>query len=177
MKDINLKIDGKDVTAREGMTVLEAAKSAGIHIPTLCHHEALEPYGGCRLCTVEIVSKGKSRLLTACNYPVEENLDVKTKTDNVVAARKLLIELLLARAPGAKVVKDLAQEYSVGKPRFKVETPEELCVMCGLCVRMCEEVVGASAITFSQRGIEREVSILPEITSKLCIGCGACAKV
>jgi len=177
MEDITLKIDGKDVIAKEGMTVLEAARSAGIDIPTLCYHEALEPYGGCRLCTVEIISRGRSRLVTSCTYPVEDGLEVKTRTARVIAARKMLIELLLARAPGAEVIQDLAQEYGVEKTRFKMEKPEELCILCGLCTRFCEEVVGASAITFTNRGIDLEVTVLPEISSEACIGCGACAKV
>ncbi|MFC1932790.1 2Fe-2S iron-sulfur cluster-binding protein [Chloroflexota bacterium] len=177
MDEITLKIDDKEVIAKEGMTVLEAAKSAGIDIPTLCYHEALEPHGACRLCTVEIMIRGRPRLLTACTYPVEEGLEVKTVSPRVIAARKMLIELLLARAPGAKVIQDLAQEYGVETPRFKVDKPEELCILCGLCARFCEEVVGASAITFTKRGVDLEVTILPEITAESCIGCGACAKV
>ena len=177
MAEITLKIDDKRVTAKEGVTVLQAAKSVGIDIPTLCYHEALEPYGGCRLCTVEIISRGRSRLLTACTYPIEEGLEVKTMSPRVIAARKMLIELLLARSPGAKAIQDLAQEYGVEKPRFKVGKPEELCILCGLCARFCEEVVGASAINFTNRGVDREVTVLPEITTEACIGCGACAKV
>lgn len=178
MSEVSLTIDDKDVIAQEGMTILEAARSVGIDdIPTLCYHEALAPYGACRLCTVEITSRGKSKLVTSCTYPVEEGLEVKTRSDVVIAARKLLIELLLARTPRAKVIQDLAEEYGVKKTRFKVDKPEELCILCGLCARFCEEVVGASAITFTERGIDREITVLPEITAEACIGCGACAKV
>ncbi|MBA7669705.1 Ferredoxin-type protein NapF [subsurface metagenome] len=178
MAEVSLKIDDKEVVAEEGTTVLEAARSVGIDdIPTLCYHEALEPYGACRLCTVEIISKGRSRLVTSCTYLVEEGLEVKTRNDMVINGRKMLIELLLARCPEAKVIQDLAKEYGVEKTRFKVEKPEELCILCGLCARFCEEVVGASAITFTKRGTEREVTVLPEITPDLCIGCGACAMV
>ena len=177
MKEVALKIDDKDVIAKEGMTVLEAARSVGIDIPTLCYHPALSPYGACRLCTVEAITRGRSRLVTSCNYPVEEGLEVKTRTDRVIEGRKMLLELLLARCPEAKVIQDLAHEYGVEKPMFKVGKPEELCILCGLCARFCEEVVGASAITFTKRGIDREVTVLPEITPELCIGCGACADV
>ena len=99
MKDFKLVIDGKNVVAKEGMSVLQAANSVGIHIPTLCYHKMLEPYGGCRLCTVEITSRGRSKLLTACTYPVEESLEVKTRSEKVMNARKMLLELLLARCP------------------------------------------------------------------------------
>lgn len=178
MSDVWLTIDEKGVTVEEGTTILEAARSMGIDdIPTLCYHEALEPYGACRLCTVEITRGGRSKLVTSCTYPVEEGLEVKTRTDRVLTARKMLIELLLARCPQAKVIQDLAHEYGIEKPRFKVGKPDELCILCGLCARFCEEVVGASAITITKRGIDREVTVLTEITAEACIGCGACAKV
>ena len=177
MSEVKLNIDGKEVIAQEGMTVLQAARSAGIDIPTLCYHEALEPYGACRLCTVEITSRGRSKLVTSCTYQVEEGLEVKTRSDKVIGARRMLLELLLAETPQAKVVQDLAHEYGIEKTRFKVENPEGLCTLCGLCVRFCEEVVGASAITLTSRGIDKEVTVLPEISTEACIGCGACAKV
>jgi len=177
VSEVKLNIDDKEVIAQEGMTVLQAARSAGIDIPTLCYHEALEPYGACRLCTVEITSRGRSKLVTSCTYQVEEGLEVKTRSDKVVGARKMLLELLLAETPQAKVVQDLAHEYGIEKTRFKVENPAGLCTLCGLCVRFCEEVVGASAITLTSRGIDREVTVLPEISTEACIGCGACAKV
>ena len=175
MNGINLEINGKKVEAEEGMTVLEAAKSAGIDIPTLCYHEALKPYGACRLCTVEITSRGTTSLVTSCQYPVEEGLVVNTDTPRVTSARKMLVELLLARCPSAEKIQQLAQEYGVDKPRFRVK--EELCILCGLCTRMCEEVVGANAISFQKRGFEREVTTPFAEISEACIGCGACAKV
>jgi len=175
MNGIALEINGKKVKAKGGMTVLEAAKSAGIDIPTLCYHEALKPYGACRLCTVEITSNGSSRLVTSCLYPVEKGLVVQTDTPRVVKARKMLIELMLARCPSVPRIQELAQEYGVDKPRFKLK--EELCILCGLCTRICEEVVGVSAINFQKRGFEREVNSPFAEISEACIGCGACAKV
>lgn len=177
MSKVTLTIDGRDVEAEKETSLLEAAKSIGISIPTLCYHPALSPFGACRLCTVEIISRGRSRLVTACNYPVEEGLEVRTSSSPVIMARKMLIELMLARAPKAKILQDLAQEYGVDKVRFKMDREEELCILCGLCVRMCEEVVGVSAINFTKRGVEREVTVLPEISPEVCIGCGACASV
>ncbi len=177
MSKVTLIIDGREVEAEKETSLLEAAKSIGISIPTLCYHPALSPFGACRLCTVEIISRGRSRLVTSCNYPAEEGLEVRTSSPPVIRARKMLIELMLARAPKAKVLQDLAQEYGVDKVRFKMGREEELCILCGLCVRMCEEVVGVSAINFTKRGVEREVTVLPEISPEVCIGCGACASV
>jgi len=177
MATVTLTIDDKEVIAEEGTTLLDAARSVGIEIPTLCHHEFLAPFGACRLCTVELVFPTWSRLVTACVYTVQKDLVIKTKSEKVVNARKILIELLLAQTPDAKVVQDLALEYGVEKPRFKVKEPSDLCVLCGMCVRICDEVVGASAITITDRGVDREVAVLPEISTEACIGCGACAYV
>ena len=177
MADITLEIDGKQVVVKETATVLEAATGAGVKIPTLCYHPALKPYGGCRLCIVEIEERGRSRVVTSCNYPVSEGLIVKTNTERIINDRKVLIELLLARCPEAEAIQQLAKEYGIEKSRFKSAKPEELCVLCGLCARICSEVVGASAIDFVNRGVSREIGVIPEITPEACIGCGACAMV
>ncbi len=177
MAEVTLNIDGGEVIAQEGATILTVANSLGIDIPTLCYHPLLKPYGGCRLCIVEIIEKGRSRIVTSCNYPVNNGLEIKTASERVIADRKVLIELLLARCPGSEDIKKLAQQYGIEKSRFKTGAPEELCILCGLCVRMCDEVVGASAINFIERGINKEVAVLPEITAEVCIGCGACTTV
>jgi len=181
MNEVTLEIDGKEVKAEEGTTILEAARSGGIDIPTLCYHRALTPYGGCRLCTVEIFRGRRSRLVTSCVYPVEEGLVVKTKSDTVIRDRKMLIELMLARAPKAKVIQDLAKEYGVEKTRFKTEDPENLCILCGLCTRVCEERIGVSAINFVGRGVERKVQTpfqgTLDVNFDVCIACGSCASV
>ncbi len=88
MSEILLQIDGKEVKAQGGMTVLEAARGAGITIPTLCYHEKLEPYGGCRLCMVEVESRGSSRLVVSCVYPVEKNLVVRTRSEMWIESAK-----------------------------------------------------------------------------------------
>jgi NADH dehydrogenase/NADH:ubiquinone oxidoreductase subunit G len=138
MSEILLQIDGKEVRTREGMTILEAARSAGIHIPTLCHHEKLEPFGGCRLCIVELESRGSTRLVVSCVYLVEKNLVVRTRSEKIDRIRKMILELLLAHAPDSFVLEELAQEYGADRNRFEKEA--SFCIHCGLCVRYFAEV-------------------------------------
>jgi bidirectional [NiFe] hydrogenase diaphorase subunit len=172
MSEILLQIDGREVKAREGMTILEAARAVGINIPTLCYHEKLEPYGACRICTVEIETRGRTRLVAACLYPVEPNLVVRARSEKVVKIRKMLLELMLAHAPEAGALQDLAQEYGVKEVRFEKEP--SFCILCGLCVRYCAEVKKKNAIGFIDRGVRREVAFIPEIASKECWNCKEC---
>ncbi|MFO8164578.1 MAG: 2Fe-2S iron-sulfur cluster-binding protein [Thermodesulfobacteriota bacterium] len=172
---ITFTIDGVKVEAEEGQNVLQVALDNGFDIPHLCYHEALEPYGACRLCQVEITKGNRTRLTTSCNYPVLEGIDVQTKTEEVIKARKMVIELLLARSPNVPVIKDLAEEYSVGTPRFPLDDDD--CILCGLCERVCREIVGVEAISFLGRGSDRKVGPPLEINPQTCIGCGACAYI
>ncbi len=172
MSEILLQIDGNEVKAQEGMTVLEAARSAGISIPTLCYHEKLEPYGGCRLCLVEVESRGVTRLVVSCVYPVEKNLAVRTRSEKIDRIRKMILQLLLAHAPDAFDLQDLAQEYGADKNRFEKEA--SFCIHCGLCVRYCAEVKKKNAVGFVDRGIRKEISFIPEIASKECWNCKEC---
>ena len=172
MSEILFQIDRKEVKAQEGMTVLEAARSAGIAIPTLCYHEKLEPYGGCRLCLVEVESRGLTRLVVSCVYPVEKNLAVRTRSEKIDRIRKMILQLLLAHAPDAFDLQDLAQEYGADKNRFEKEA--SFCIHCGLCVRYCAEVKKKNAVGFVDRGIRKEISFIPEIASKECWNCKEC---
>jgi bidirectional [NiFe] hydrogenase diaphorase subunit len=172
MSEILLQIDGREVEAREGMTVLEAAQSAGISIPTLCYHEKLEPYGGCRICTVEVDVRGWTKLVVSCVYPVEQDLVVRTRSEKVDRIRKIILELLLAHAPDSVELQDLAQEYGADKDRFEKEA--SFCIHCGLCVRYCAEVKKKYAVGFVDRGTRREISFIPEIASKECWDCKEC---
>jgi len=177
-KEITLRIDGYEVNAKEGTSIFDVAKTVGIKIPTLCYHPALEPFGACRVCSVEITdNRGRKKIVTSCNYPVSEGLIVDTKSEKVFRTRQLLLELLLARCPNAKMIQDLAREYGIEKPSFCVVDPEEDCILCGLCARVCEELVGVSAINFANRGVEREVTAPYHTISDDCVGCGACAIV
>ncbi len=172
MSEIILQIDGKEVKAEEGMTVLEAAQSADIFIPTLCHHEKLEPYGGCRICTVEVEVRGWTKLVAACLYPLEQDLVVRTRSEKVDKIRKMILEFLLAHAPNSPQLQDLAQEYGADKDRFEKES--SFCILCGLCVRYCAEVKKKNAVGFVGSGAKREIRFLPEIASKECHNCKEC---
>ena len=172
MSEILLQIDGKEVKAREEMTVLEAAQSAGISIPTLCHHEKLEPYGACRICIVEAEVRGWTKLVVSCVYPVEQDLVVRTRSEKIDRVRKMILELLLAHAPDSPKLQDLAQEYGADKDRFEKEA--SFCIHCGLCVRYCAEVKKKNAIGFIDRGIRKEISFIPEIAAKECWDCKEC---
>jgi NADH dehydrogenase/NADH:ubiquinone oxidoreductase subunit G len=172
MSEIRLQIDGKEVVAREEMTILEAARSAGISIPTLCHHEKLKPFGGCRICIVEVEVRGWTRLVVSCVYPVEDNLVVRTRSEKVDRIRKIILELLLAHAPDSPQLQDLAGEYGADKDRFEKEA--SFCIHCGLCVRYCAEVKKKNAVGFVDRGIKKEISFIPEIASKECWDCKEC---
>ncbi|OQY18992.1 MAG: (2Fe-2S)-binding protein [Anaerolineaceae bacterium 4572_32.2] len=172
MSEILLQIDGKKVQAREEMTILEAAQNVGIFIPTLCHHEKLEPYGACRICIVEVTVGGRTRLVVSCVYLVEENLVVRTRSEKIDKIRKAILELLLAHAPDSPKLQDLAKEYGADKDRFEKEA--SFCIHCGLCVRYCAEVKKKNAVGFIDRGIRKETSFIPEIASKECWDCKEC---
>lgn len=172
MREIILQIDGKEVKAREGITVLAAARSADIFIPTLCHHEKLNPYGGCRLCTVEVGTRGRSKLVASCLYPVEPDLVVNTRSEMVDKIRKLILEFLLAHAPDSVELNELAKAYGADKSRFEKESM--FCILCGLCVRYCAEVKKKNVIGFVDRGGRREISFIPELAAKECWDCKEC---
>lgn len=172
MSEILLQIDGKEVKAAAGMTVLKAAQQAGIEIPTLCYHQKIEPYGACRICTVEVDVRGRTNLVAACLYPVEKDLVIRTRSEKVDKIRKLLLEEMLAHAPDAVALQELAREYGADKDRFEKEP--SFCILCGLCVRYCAEVKKKNAIAFFDRGPTREINFIPEIAAKECRNCKEC---
>jgi bidirectional [NiFe] hydrogenase diaphorase subunit len=169
---IPFTMDGQPVEGKEGGNLLEVALDAGIDIPHLCYHESVKSYGACRLCLVEVVRNGRSRLTTSCTYPVQKDVEVHTRTEKVLRARRMIMELILAMCPGDKLIQDMAVEMGIQEVRFKKE--EKDCILCGLCARVCDEVVGAHAIQFTSRGDRREM--LPPFGGEAmnCIACGAC---
>jgi len=173
---VTLKIDEIPVQVPKGTTLLQAAQKIGIWIPTLCHHESLTPTGGCRLCVVEINTGNASQVVSSCVYKVEEGLVVQTATEKIRDIRASILELLLAEAPGAKVLQDLARDLGV-KPVKRFAPRDELCIACGRCVRACEELVGVSAISLANRGYEK-LAVSPFYErAEDCIGCGTCAEI
>jgi len=175
---VNFIIDGKKISAEKGTMVLEAARANGIDIPSLCAHEAVSRSGACRLCVVEAKKGKRSKIVTSCLYPVEEGIIIETKNERVLNVRRLVIQLLLARCPESEVIRDLAKELGIEpEPRFVPDKDKGKCILCRSCVRVCEEIVGVSAIGFSGRGANKVVGTPFQENSAVCIGCGACAFV
>lgn len=201
MQMVNLTIDGKAVQAPAGSSVLEAARAAGIYIPTLCYHPDLRAEGACRLCMVE--ASGARTLVASCVYPVAEGMVVKTNTNKVREARKTVIELLLTNHPkdclccqknGDCELQRIAADLGVRKLRFeggemKAHTidnsnpslvrDQEKCILCGRCIRVCRDVQGMSVYSFAGRGFNTIVSTAFEhdLLNSACSYCGQCASV
>lgn len=172
-----LTIDGHAITLPAGSTVLHAIRSAGARLPTLCYWEGLPPYGACRLCLVEMTAP-RRQVIAACSYPAEDGMTIETQGERAAAIRRMMLEFMLARCPTSEVIRSLAAEAGVTTTRFTSETkPDELCILCGLCVRVCRDLVGAAAIGFIGRGTGREVGSPFRLQADACIGCGACAAV
>jgi len=177
---VSLNIDGKEIQVEEGTTILKAAEKEGLWIPTMCHCDFIEPYGVCRICSVEVIRGKRSRIVTACNYPITDSFEVKTNSDRIKSIRKTLMELMISRWPNVPVVKEMAEQLGVEKSRFvslEVDEAEDACILCGQCVNVCKEIVGADVLGFSYRGIDRKVCVPYDNFSEDCIGCGACAYV
>jgi heterodisulfide reductase subunit A len=172
---VRLTIDGIDVDVEEGSTVLPAAERAGIRIPTLCHHRSLAPYGACRVCLVEIETPGGAKIEASCVYPAQQGLVVRTDTERVLRTRRIMLELLLARSPEALAVRRLAEELGVEETRFAKRNED--CILCGLCVRVCQERMGVGAVNFVNRGATRRITTPYDRHSPICIACGACQVV
>ena len=197
MNTINIEANGHKLEARKGETVLSALRRAGIHVPTLCHVEGLTPTGACRLCVVEV--DGARNLVPSCSFPVAEGMRIKSDSPRVIQARRTLIELLLANHPddclfcgrsGACELQTLSQTLGVRQRRYRgvknrrdldVSSPSivrdpDKCVLCGKCVRVCEEVQGVAAIDFIGRGSRAFVGTAFDkgLNVSSCINCGQC---
>lgn len=174
-----MTINGKRVEANEGEMVLTVARRAGIDIPTLCHHEAVEPFGSCRLCMIEVTKpawNGWKGLMTSCLYPAAADLIVETDSERVHQVRRNVLDLLLARCPDAEVIQKLAADYGVQQSTFPTRENPDKCILCGLCVRVCGQIVGAHALGGAGRGARKRVGpAFEEDDARECIGCGACA--
>jgi len=175
MSKVNITVDGQKIAVEDGSYALSAASELGIKIPTLCYYQHMTPYAACRICAVEARDgKGWSKIVTACNYPVWEGLQLVTDSPRVINARRINLEMLLSRCKPVPVLQELMHELGITTPRWGIG--EDTCIKCGLCVRICDEVVGAHALAFSNRGINREISTPFHLESEDCILCGACAR-
>lgn len=172
---VNIILNGLPVKVEEGITILEASRFYGFPVPTLCHMDGLSSYGACRLCVVEIGEDNNTRLVTSCTHPVEENQIIRTASQKVIKVRKMIIELLLASCPQSKIIQDIASAHNVRQQRFRQEYED--CILCGLCVRMCEEQMMAKAIGFQGRGEHRKIGTPFNVKSVECRLCGGCIHI
>ncbi|MCX7705628.1 MAG: formate dehydrogenase subunit alpha [bacterium] len=197
---LRISIDGKTIEVEEGTYIFDAATKLGIEIPAFCYCKGLKPYGGCRLCIVEV--KGEKKPVASCSYPITKEIEVLTKTDEIVRLRKNIISLLLSNHPndcmtceksGNCLLEKYAYEYGIKKPYFPGEKSKaiesdgkpfiirdyEKCILCGKCVRVCEEIVGAQAIDFGCRGFDTQIisGFNESLLKGGCIFCGNCIEV
>ncbi|MBT3362913.1 MAG: 2Fe-2S iron-sulfur cluster binding domain-containing protein [Chloroflexi bacterium] len=171
---VKITIDGRQVDAEDEQTILSVAQREGIEIPTLCKHEAVKPLGTCRVCMVEVVQDGKSRSVASCIFKAKEGMEVKTDSDVAKEARINAVQTLLERAPNSQVVQDMATRLGV-QDVSTTSTSTEKCIQCTLCVRICEDIVGVSAIAMVKTENGRKVAANPKNKTLTCIGCGSCA--
>ncbi len=174
---IRFKINDIEVKAKEGWTVLETAREYNIDIPTLCFHEAVAPSGACRLCMVELREGDRSKLVASCIYPVSEDINIYTETDKIRNSRRWIFEMLLASCPASSEISAMAKKYGVVSTRFDIKNPNETCMLCGLCMRICEEVVGLSAISIVDRGVHKKIGAPYLQPTDVCVACGCCVTI
>ncbi len=177
---ISISIDGKTIEVEEGTFLLDAARGAEIPIPTLCHHKALTSDGNCRLCLTEIKVGGKTKMVTACNYPIREKIEASTTSDKVMEFRKDLLTMMLARWPNVSILKTYAKQYGATEPSYKHpdrNEAEDACILCSRCTRACSEVAWENIIGFEGRGSDRHVTMPFGEQYNRCIGCAMCSNV
>lgn len=175
MAEVKINIDGQEFSAKEGEFLLGVLRKNGFYIPTACFHDQMEPYGVCRLCVVEWQRDGWSKIVTSCNFPIKDGQKFLTSTDRIRRIRRALVELMLARSSKTPEIIELAKAVGVTDTPYPKE--DNGCIMCGLCINACEQVVGASAIGFQERGPKREVCSPFMDEAHRCIGCGSCVYV
>jgi bidirectional [NiFe] hydrogenase diaphorase subunit len=172
-----IKIDGKSVSVNEGTTILEAGRKVGVEIPTLCHHPALEPYGVCRVCIVELKRGKRTRVVKACNFPIEaDGMEVFTNSERIEKDRRVVIELALARCFSSPVIREFAARFGILDTDLEKTFGQE-CILCGQCVNVCRDLIGQAAIGFESRGGDRKTATPFGKPNDRCIGCGACVFV
>ena len=177
MKPVTLTINGKLVRATQGEYLLGVLRRERIDIPALCNHEAVEPYGGCRLCMIEVTRPewdGWKNYVTSCLYPAADGLVIQTDSPQVIEIRRTILDLYLARCPEAKLVQDLAAKYGVTKTSYQTVPEPNDCILCSICTRICD-TMGFKAISTVNRGHGKEVAPPLNQPPDACVGCLACA--
>lgn len=169
----NFTINGKEVGAEKGETILEAARRAGIKIPTLCYHETISSFGACRLCSVEVKDGAKTRVVQSCIYKAKPGISVKTESEAVIELRKKMLSKIFTDEITDEKINEISQMDTLEDVRFPIG--DQVCRVCGICVRACKEISEAKALTFEGKGKEKKVVPIKEDVSDVCIGCGACA--
>ena len=173
-------VNGRKVTVADDAVILDAARAAGVHVPTLCQFDGLEPWGGCRLCVVDMWQQGWDadwfKMVTACNHPVKDGMKVFTDTERVNETRRVVLDLLLARCPETPLIQRLAREYGIEQTSYEPNPEPTDCILCGLCTRVCDHI-GVSAISSVNRGWGREIAPPFHEPPPDCIGCLACAEI
>jgi NADH dehydrogenase/NADH:ubiquinone oxidoreductase subunit G len=168
-------MDGAKLRTPQGVSVLDVAMEYGICIPHLCHVSTLTDIGLCRLCIVELVSNGRSKITTSCTLEVKEGMVIRTNTDRIRALRKNVAELLVAEAPNSRAVQDVALRCGVTNVRYPFRNKD--CILCGRCVRVCAEVWQSKAIGFVGRGQDRHVDFPFATRPDFCKMCGTCVDI
>jgi bidirectional [NiFe] hydrogenase diaphorase subunit len=175
-----LQVNGRRVTVDPDATILDAARAAGVKIPTLCQFDGLEPWGGCRLCVVDMSEAHWDddyfKVVTSCNHPVAEGMTVITDSERVVETRRVVLDLLLARCPDTPLVQNVAREHGIEATSYEPNPEPTDCILCGLCTRVCDHI-GVSAIASVNRGWGREIAPPFNQPPPDCIGCLACAEI
>lgn len=173
---MNITIDGKICECEKGEFILQVARRNGIDIPTLCHHDGFPGQGSCRVCIVEVIERGRGKIVVSCVYPIEKEIEVVTNSEKVRKQRGMILRLLQKKAPASAEIKELCERYGAPEIDRFVTEPDNKCVMCGLCVKACGEL-SFGAISTVNRGVEKEIATPYHEPSSACIGCGSCAYV
>ena len=169
---VTLTIDGAQVRAAKGASVLDAAIEYGICIPHLCHVPNLSDIGACRLCIVEQLKNGRSQVTTSCTLNVQEGMVIISNSEKIKKLRRNIAELLVAQAPNSKAIQDVAVRCGVKEVRYPFRNSD--CVLCGRCVRVCTEMWRARALGFVGRGKDRHVDFPLGVREGFCKHCGSC---
>ncbi len=177
MTQVKIIVDGKEIVTEEGRFLNAVLEENNIWVPKLCFHEALQPYGVCRICVVEWDRGDWSKIVTSCNFPVKDGQSFKTNSERVQRLRRGVMELILARSSNVPEIVELAKRIGVDVDNLPYPKEDNGCILCGHCIKACEEVVGVSAIGFYERGPKREICSPFMEEANRCIGCGSCVYI